>query len=85
MLSTLTTKAYIAVTEGIRNFKQNQQGVTAIEYGLIAVALAILIIAVFYNGDGFIVKLKGKFDALTKAIDSATTGNKLTVTPAAGQ
>ncbi|WGE47215.1 Flp family type IVb pilin [Actinobacillus equuli] len=82
MLSTLTTKAYIAVTEGIRNFKQNQQGVTAIEYGLIAVALAILIIAVFYNQDGFIVKLKGKFDTLTQSIDNATSGTKLTVTPA---
>lgn len=36
MLSNLTTKAYISVTEGIRRFKENQQGVTAIEYGLIA-------------------------------------------------
>ncbi|WGE86211.1 Flp family type IVb pilin [Actinobacillus equuli] len=68
MLSTLTTKAYIAVTEGIRNFRQNQQGVTAIEYGLIAIALAILIIAVFYNDKGFIMKLKQKFDALTTSI-----------------
>ncbi|AFU18997.1 Flp family type IVb pilin [Actinobacillus suis] len=70
MLSTLTTKAYIAVTEGIRNFKQNQQGVTAIEYGLIAVALAILIITVFYNDGGFIQSLKAKFADLTKSIDS---------------
>lgn len=31
MLSNLTTKAYISVTEGIRRFKENQQGVTAIE------------------------------------------------------
>ncbi|WGE42839.1 Flp family type IVb pilin [Actinobacillus equuli] len=68
MLSTLTTKAYIAVTEGIRNFRQNQQGVTAIEYGLIAVALAILIIAVFYNNDGFIMKLKEKFVKLAGSI-----------------
>lgn len=72
MLSTLTTKAYIAVTEGIRNFKQNQQGVTAIEYGLIAVALAILIIAVFYNEGGFIVKLKEKFETLTNTIDGVS-------------
>lgn len=35
MLSNLTTKAYISVTEGIRRFKENQQGVTAIEYGFI--------------------------------------------------
>lgn len=47
MLSNLTTKAYISVTEGIRRFKENQQGVTAIEYGLIAVAVAVLIVAVF--------------------------------------
>ncbi|AIZ79016.1 Flp family type IVb pilin [Actinobacillus equuli] len=78
MLSTLSTKAYIAVTEGIRSFKENQKGVTAIEYGLIAVALAILIIAVFYNEDGFIVKLKEKFGTLTESINSAT-GDKLKV------
>ncbi|WP_150539637.1 Flp family type IVb pilin [Actinobacillus vicugnae] len=71
MLSHLTTKAYIAVTEGIRNFKQNQQGVTAIEYGLIAVAVAILIVAVFYNDNGFIQQLKAKFDELTKTISGA--------------
>ncbi|MDE8035043.1 Flp family type IVb pilin [Actinobacillus equuli subsp. equuli] len=71
MLSTLTTKAYIAVTEGIRNFKQNQQGVTAIEYGLIAVAIAVLIIAVFYDSNGFIVKLKEKFNGLTSTINNA--------------
>ncbi|WGE51438.1 Flp family type IVb pilin [Actinobacillus equuli subsp. haemolyticus] len=79
MLSTLTTKAYIAVTEGIRNFKQNQQGVTAIEYGLIAIALAILIIAVFYNDKGFIVKLKEKFDALTTSIGKVN--GQLTIKP----
>lgn len=77
MLSTLTTKAYIAVTEGIRNFKQNQQGVTAIEYGLIAVALAILIIAVFYNEGGFIQSLKGKFETLTSTI--GTVDSKLQI------
>ncbi|WGE70618.1 Flp family type IVb pilin [Actinobacillus equuli subsp. haemolyticus] len=75
MLSTLTTKAYIAVTEGIRNFKQNQQGVTAIEYGLIAIALAILIVAVFYSNDGFIVKLKEKFNSLTETINKADLTN----------
>ncbi|EXI61735.1 fimbrial protein [Mannheimia granulomatis] len=70
MLSTLTTKAYIAVTEGFRSFKENQKGVTAIEYGLIAVAVAVLIVAVFYNKDGFIQNLKAKFDTLTQTIKS---------------
>mgnify|MGYP003587827267 CR=1 FL=1 len=73
MLSNLTTKAYISVTEGIRRFKENQQGVTAIEYGLIAVAIAVLIVAVFYDKDGFIPKLQAKFGDLTEAITNAKT------------
>ena len=74
MLSNLTTKAYISVTEGIRRFKENQQGVTAIEYGLIAVAVAVLIVAVFYNSDGFIVKLQEKFKTLTDTVNNASSG-----------
>ncbi|UKH14096.1 Flp family type IVb pilin [Actinobacillus pleuropneumoniae] len=76
MLSNLTTKAYISVTEGIRRFKENQQGVTAIEYGLIAVAVAVLIVAVFYKDDGFIQQLQKKFGDLTKAITDANTKTK---------
>ncbi|VGM96794.1 Flp pilus assembly protein, pilin Flp [uncultured Avibacterium sp.] len=71
----LTTKAYIAVTEGLRRFKENQQGVTAIEYGLIAVAVAVLVVAVFYKDDGFIAQLKAQFETLTSKITEA--GNKL--------
>ncbi len=39
MLNTLTTKAYIKAAEAIRSFRENQAGVTAIEYGLIAIAV----------------------------------------------
>ncbi|WP_427834263.1 Flp family type IVb pilin [Actinobacillus pleuropneumoniae] len=76
MLSNLTTKAYISVTEGIRRFKENQQGVTAIEYGLIAVAVAILIVAVFYKEDGFIQQLQLKFKTLTDTVKGANGLNK---------
>lgn len=72
MLNTLTTKAYIKATEAFRSFKNNQQGVTAIEYGLIAVAVAVLIVAVFYNSDGFIAELKSKFSVLTSKVKSAS-------------
>ncbi|TDQ57641.1 pilus assembly protein Flp/PilA [Mesocricetibacter intestinalis] len=71
MLSTLTTKAYIAATEGLRKFKENQQGVTAIEYGLIAIVIAVFIIAVFYKDGGFISQLSKKFSDLGKTIASA--------------
>jgi len=63
MLNALTTKAYIKATEAFRSFKNNQAGVTAIEYGLIAIAVAVLIVAVFYNDQGFIQVLKNKFNS----------------------
>lgn len=72
MFNKLTTKAYIAVTESIRNFKKDERGVTAIEYGLIAVAVAVLIVAVFYGDAGFINKLKGKFSDLTTTLSGAS-------------
>lgn len=58
MFSKLTTQAYIAVTESIRNFKKDERGVTAIEYGLIAVAVAVLIVAAFYGDAGLVKSLR---------------------------
>ncbi|HDR1022034.1 TPA: Flp family type IVb pilin [Pasteurella multocida] len=71
MFNKLTTKAYISVTESLRKFKENQSGVTAIEYGLIAVAVAVLIVAVFYNNNGFITSLQNKFSSLATTVGSA--------------
>ena len=76
MLNALTTKAYIKATEAFRSFKNNQQGVTAIEYGLIAVAVAVLIVAVFYNKDGFIDQLKNKFTTLATQVGNADVTKK---------
>ena len=72
MLNALTTKAYVKVTEAIRSFKENNEGVTAIEYGLIAVAVAALIATVFYSKGGFIDALKAKFSALATKITNTT-------------
>ncbi|OBX11787.1 Flp family type IVb pilin [Gallibacterium genomosp. 3] len=74
MLQTLTTKAYISITESIRRFKENQQGVTAIEYGLIAVAMAALVATVFYGEGSFVETLKTKFSALTDLIADKKEG-----------
>lgn len=71
MFNKLTTKAYIAATESIRNFKKDERGVTAIEYGLIAVAVAVLIVAVFYGDNGFIKQLQSKFTSLTTTVGNA--------------
>ena len=72
MLNALTTKAYVKVTEAIRSFKENNEGVTAIEYGLIAVAVAALVVTVFYNKGGFIYALRTKFSTLTTKVTGAT-------------
>lgn len=66
----LTTKAYISVTEAIRNFKKDQRGVTAIEYGLIALAMAVFIVFVFSGPDGFVESLKKKFAELSGTVSS---------------
>lgn len=72
----LTTKAYIAVTESIRNFRKDEKGVTAIEYGLIAVAMAALIVFLFFTDAGFMSALKQKFVGLAKTITDAPTTTK---------
>ncbi|HDR0999075.1 Flp family type IVb pilin [Pasteurella multocida] len=74
MFSKLTTQAYIAVTESIRNFKKDERGVTAIEYGLIAVAVAVLIVAAFYGDTGLVKSLQKKFTDLTTSVTSAQVG-----------
>ena len=70
----LTTKAYIKATEAVRNFKKDEAGVTAIEYGLIAVAIAVLIVAVFYSPDGFKAALENQFNNLSNTVANANTG-----------
>ncbi len=64
----LTTKAYIAVTETIHNFKNEQRGVATIEYGLIAMAMAALVVVVFSANDSFISVLRTKFDQLVQLV-----------------
>ena len=66
------TKTYINVTEGVRRFKQDERGVTAIEYGLIAVAVAVMIVAVFYSDTGFIKSLQSKFSELATTVSEAS-------------
>ena len=68
----LTTKAYIKATEAVRNFKNNEDGVTAIEYGLIAVAIAVLIIAAFYTDGSFVKNLQSKFSVLASKVASTS-------------
>lgn len=72
MLNTLTTKAYVVATEAVRNFKDNEKGVTAIEYGLIAICITAFIIYTFYSEGGFIDNMVSKFSSLGTTIGTVS-------------
>lgn len=65
MLTKLAIKTQIA----LENFKNDQRGVTAIEYAIIGVAISAIVLAVF-NGD------------LKKALDGAMTTISSNITKA---
>ena len=40
---------YLYIKESLYKFKSSESGVTAVEYGLIAIAVAAMIVTVFYT------------------------------------
>ena len=67
----MITKLYVLTSLFLSKFKNDERGVTAIEYGLIAVAMAVLVTTAV-GSDGFIGKLEGAFDQVAGAIDTAS-------------
>ncbi|MEZ8039583.1 Flp family type IVb pilin [Vibrio sp. 1F263] len=68
----MITKLYVKTSMFLSQFKNDERGVTAIEYGLIAVAMAVLVTAAV-DTTGFIGKLEGAFKEVGKAITKAST------------
>ncbi|RWR03309.1 pilus assembly protein PilA [[Pantoea] beijingensis] len=65
--------AQLNMEERIKEFAKNQRGVTAIEYALIAVAMATLLASVLGDKDkGFLGALNHTFEAIAAAISSVT-------------
>ena len=62
----LVTKVYIGATETALAFKKDCRGVTAVEYGLIAVVMATFVIFTFTHDAGFLKILIGRFKELTQ-------------------
>jgi len=65
-MKNLLTKCYIESKLTLEQFKENQQGVTAIEYGLIAVAVATAVAAAMVVFD---TQLEALFTRVTNAIN----------------
>lgn len=66
-LNELSTKLWISMTE----LKSDEKGVTAIEYGIIALAMAALLTAAF-SGTGFISHLASGFSKISSKLSTFT-------------
>lgn len=52
-------------------FLLKEEGITSIEYGLIALALAVLVVTILYGDNSFIQALENKFSVLSLTIIDA--------------
>lgn len=60
----------------IREFFEDDSGVTAIEYGILAAAMAAAVGVIFGSDGDFMVALRGKFKAIAGDITSSGTDIK---------
>lgn len=67
IMNTLITSLYVKASNMLNTFKNDERGITAIEYGLIAAAMAVLIMAVFAT-NGTVDAL---FDTLFNKVETA--------------
>lgn len=55
----------------LHKLHNSQRGTTSIEYGLIAVAVTVLLVAILLGDDTFIKVLMSKYSILTGKVSSA--------------
>lgn len=61
------------VTSRIQQFLRDESGVTAIEYGILAAAMAAAVGVIFGSDGAFITALRDKFGAIANDITEAGT------------
>lgn len=67
----MLTKVYVSIVTRLNELKGDERGVTAIEYGLIAIAMAVLLIAAFDGTGGDIVqRLEQAFNDIASEINA---------------
>lgn len=64
------------VTSRIRQFFRDESGVTAIEYGILAAAMAAAVGVIFGSDGAFITALRDKFKSIASDITSSGTDIK---------
>lgn len=68
----MITQLYVKATTFLTEFKNDERGVTAIEYGLIGVAMAVALTAIFFTGgaDTFMGELEAAYKAIATSLSS---------------
>ncbi|MFS1412613.1 pilus assembly protein [Vibrio sp. 10N.286.49.C2] len=69
----MMTELYVKATNFLTGLKDDNRGVTAIEYGLIAVAMAVLLAAVLTADGGFVENLRTAFGTVATNITNASS------------
>ena len=64
----MLTKIYVKTTSFLATYKNDESGVTAIEYGLIGVAMATLLGVTFGSGGSLLTALTTAFANITTAL-----------------
>ena len=70
-MSTLLGYLYFKVIFSFRMFYQDQRGITSIEYGLIAVVVAVFVVAVLSGDHSFVKAMSSKCSDLTTVVSGA--------------
>lgn len=64
----MLTKLYVHAKLALENYKNDERGVTAIEYGLIAAGVAVVVGAAFLGDDSISTRLANIFDSVKDAL-----------------
>lgn len=72
LFNNICTRVYVSAQSELRAFAKNEQGVTAIEYAVIAVAMTTLVLAAFNSGT-FQGAIKGALEGVAGKINPTTT------------
>lgn len=62
---------FVMKIKKLSQFYRQQQGITSLEYGLIAVAIAVFVVAVLYGDSSFTDETLRKFKQLSELVTSA--------------
>ncbi|CAH0529489.1 Flp family type IVb pilin [Vibrio hippocampi] len=68
----MITRLLVVSAKTVRNLRGDERGVTAIEYGLIAVAMAV-VLGVALGSDGFLGQLSTAFSTVSTEISNVNT------------